>query len=87
VPLLLLPLGADQLHNAARCSALDVGVTLDAVRATPAQIKAAASTVLSEPAYRQAAEALSIENALLPDADYAVRLLENLVARDAPVAG
>jgi UDP:flavonoid glycosyltransferase YjiC (YdhE family) len=79
VPLVLLPLGADQLHNAQRCAALGVGVTVDAAHATPDQIRAAARRVLTEPAYRSAAEQFSAENALRPDATEAVRLMENLV--------
>jgi UDP:flavonoid glycosyltransferase YjiC (YdhE family) len=79
VPLVLLPLGADQLHNAERCTALGVGVTVDPVRATAEQIRSAAARVLAEPAYRQAAGRLSTENALLPGAAQAVRLVEKLV--------
>ena len=35
LPLVVLPMGADQLPNAQRCEQLGVGVVLDAVRATP----------------------------------------------------
>src|SRR4051812_34436211 len=36
VPCVLLPMGADQPLNAARCEALGAGVALDVMRATPA---------------------------------------------------
>ena len=81
VPLVLLPLGADQLHNAQRCTALGVGLALDAVRATPDQIRTAVETVLAEPAYRRQAQRLSAENALLPDESEAVRLMEELAGK------
>ena len=84
VPLVLLPLGADQLHNAERCTALGIGVALDAVRATPEQIRAAVEQVLTDPAYRRAAERLRAENASRPDATEGVRLMEELVARRRP---
>ena len=35
LPSVVLPMGADQPLNAARCEALGVGVALDAVRVTP----------------------------------------------------
>jgi UDP:flavonoid glycosyltransferase YjiC (YdhE family) len=49
LPLALLPLGADQPDNASRCAALGVGVVLDAITATPREIRSAVETVLHEP--------------------------------------
>jgi len=47
LPSLLLPLGADQPLNAARCEMLGVGLALDAVHATPAVIAASAAALPS----------------------------------------
>jgi UDP:flavonoid glycosyltransferase YjiC (YdhE family) len=80
LPLVLLPMGADQPLNAERCAALGVGRVLDVIAATPEDVREAVSTVLSEPSYRVAAERLRDEFAALPGPEYAVALLEELVA-------
>lgn len=61
IPVVLLPMGADQLDNADRCSELGVGLVLDALTATPEVIAAAVDTVRRDARYRQAAEALAQE--------------------------
>jgi UDP:flavonoid glycosyltransferase YjiC (YdhE family) len=76
--MLLIPLGADQPLNAARCAALGVARTLDPLDATPADVAAAATAVLGEPAYRRAAAALRDEIAAMPEVEAAVALLERL---------
>ena len=78
VPLVLLPMGADQPYNAARCEALGVARSLDVIAATPADVRHAAAAVLAEPSYRAAAERLRDEFAALPGPDYAVALIEQL---------
>jgi UDP:flavonoid glycosyltransferase YjiC (YdhE family) len=80
VPLVILPIGADQLLNAARCAALGVGRVLDPLTATRRDIHEAVSAVLAEPSYRRAAREIAEESAALPDASYAVGLLELLAA-------
>ncbi|MFD9738558.1 glycosyltransferase [Umezawaea sp. NPDC059074] len=80
VPSVLIPMGADQPHNADRCVALGVGVALDAEHATPAEIRDAVAGVLADPAYRVAAERLRDEIAAQPDQAHAVALLEGLVS-------
>jgi UDP:flavonoid glycosyltransferase YjiC (YdhE family) len=84
LPQVLLPMGADQPHNAARCEQLGVARVLDALRATPAQIRDAASAVLADPAYRNAAQRLQQEIDELPSAAEAVARLEQLAAPRAP---
>ncbi|UJW30071.1 glycosyltransferase [Saccharothrix sp. AJ9571] len=79
MPMVLLPLGADQPHNAERCAQLGVARVLDAMTASSAEIAAATEDVLHEDGYRQAAGRLRDEIAGLPDATHAVRLLEDLV--------
>jgi UDP:flavonoid glycosyltransferase YjiC (YdhE family) len=85
LPMVLLPMGADQPHNAARCAALGVARSLDAVESTPETIRTAVTTVLAEPGYRQAAARLQTEIAALPEPPYAVRLLERLAAEQRPL--
>lgn len=84
LPMVLLPMGADQPLNAARCAALGVGVALDVITATTGQIRAAAGRVLHDPGYRNAAERLREEIATLPGADYVVSLLECVAAKKSP---
>jgi MGT family glycosyltransferase len=82
LPLVLIPMGADQPHNAARCAQLGVAQVLDAVEATPDTVREAVTTVLADPAYRHAAERIRDEFAALPDTAHAVTLLERLVAEN-----
>lgn len=85
LPSVLLPMGADQPLNAARCEALDVAKVLDPIASTPAMIGEAVSTVLQDPAYRQAAERLRDEIAAMPEVSHALTLLENLATSPAPI--
>jgi UDP:flavonoid glycosyltransferase YjiC (YdhE family) len=78
LPLVLLPMGADQPLNARRCEQLGVGRVLNSIEATPASIRAGVHAVLTESAYRHAAERVRDEIIALPDARYAVSLIERL---------
>jgi UDP:flavonoid glycosyltransferase YjiC (YdhE family) len=80
LPLVLLPMGADQPLNAERCVALGAGRVLDVIAATPDDVRDAVSAVLSEPSYRAAAEHIRDEFAALPGPEHAVALLEQLAA-------
>jgi UDP:flavonoid glycosyltransferase YjiC (YdhE family) len=85
LPLVILPMGADQPLNAARCQALHVAQILDAVAATPAQIAATVATTLSDARYKQAAQAMQIVIAALPEPASAVALLERLAREKQPI--
>ena len=78
LPMVLLPLGADQPFNAARCETLGVARVLDAVGATQRTVREAVTGVLDDPAYRRAAEVFRDEIDALPGPQHAVRLLEGL---------
>ena len=78
LPMVLLPIGADQPFNAARCHDLHVGRVLNSVEATPEDVERAATAVLEDSTYRQSAKQLQAENASLPDPEYCMRLLERL---------
>jgi UDP:flavonoid glycosyltransferase YjiC (YdhE family) len=82
LPLVVLPMGADQLPNAQRCEQLGVGVTLDAVRVTPRSIRDTTSALLRNAHAREAAERIRDEIASLPGPEAAVPMLERLVERD-----
>ncbi|GGM73760.1 glycosyltransferase [Dactylosporangium sucinum] len=78
LPLVLLPMGADQPANAVRCAELGVGVVLDAVDTTPEQARDALATVLTDPSYRAAALRLQQEIASMPDPAALLPALEAL---------
>jgi UDP:flavonoid glycosyltransferase YjiC (YdhE family) len=85
LPSVLLPMGADQPLNAARCEALGVGRTLDAVRAAPETVRAAVAEVLADPSYRRAVERIRAEIDALPGPERAVTLLEHLATERRPL--
>lgn len=79
LPLVVVPMGADQPLNAARCEALGAGRVLDTLRANPADVRDAVASVLDDPSYRRAAERLRDEIAALPGPAEALKLIEALV--------
>jgi len=79
VPMVLIPLGADQPLNAARCEALGVARVLDAATATSQAVRDAVSRVLEDPSYRENAERIRDEIAALPGPEYAVTLIQRLL--------
>jgi UDP:flavonoid glycosyltransferase YjiC (YdhE family) len=81
VPLVLLPLGADQPVNADRCTALGVARVLDPVTATAADLAAAVAEVLRNPSYRNAAGQLRAESLRLPTAAEVFDRIEMLTPR------
>jgi UDP:flavonoid glycosyltransferase YjiC (YdhE family) len=78
LPMVLVPMGADQVHNAERCAALGVSLTLDAINATPSDAAAAVREVLENPFYQRNAVLLRDEIAAMPTPSHAVALLERL---------
>jgi UDP:flavonoid glycosyltransferase YjiC (YdhE family) len=80
LPTVLVPMGADQTHNARRCAELGLGLTLDAINATPPDVAAAVRELLENPWYRTNAGRLRDEIAAMPGPDHAVALLERLAA-------
>jgi UDP:flavonoid glycosyltransferase YjiC (YdhE family) len=78
VPLLVLPLGADQLPNGERVRDLGAGSMLDA-RSTPAEIAARIGAMLADPAARASAAAVADEMRALPSPADVVRRIEALL--------
>lgn len=85
LPLVLLPLGADQPQHAARCADLGVGRVVAPDRRTPGAIREAAREVLRAPHYRQRARRLRAEMETLPGPAWAVALLERLAVERRPL--
>lgn len=84
LPLVLVPLGADQPYNARRCAALGVGRTLAPDDRTPEAIRVAVRAVLADPSYRLQAALMREELRALPGPETAMALLEQLVADGRP---
>jgi hypothetical protein len=80
LPSLLLPMGADQPANAARCSALGVGVVSSASDADASDLAGSVLRALGDQRLRSNAQRLASEIAELPEASQAVPWLEALVA-------
>ena len=80
LPLVCVPLGADQPLNADRCAALGAGVALDALAASPEDFRLAAGAVLEQASYREAAARLQDEIARLPGPVEVLPDLERLCA-------
>ena len=78
LPSVLLPMGADQPQNAARCEQLGAARVLDALGATPATIRDAVADVLAGPSYRSAAARIADEIAALPGPEDIVGGIERL---------
>jgi UDP:flavonoid glycosyltransferase YjiC (YdhE family) len=81
LPSVLVPMGADQQLNAARCQEMGMARVLDPVGATPRSVRAAAGDALGDERYRRAAQRLRDEFVALPGPAHAVRLLERLAVQ------
>ncbi|WP_399136077.1 nucleotide disphospho-sugar-binding domain-containing protein [Streptomyces sp. NBUA17] len=78
LPQVMMPQTADNPFNAANFAGSGAGVTLDAAGADAGEIGAAVTRVLTEPAWRVAAEKLRAEMAEMPPPSAVVRSLEEL---------
>ena len=83
--MVLIPIGADQPLNAARCQALGVAQVLDAVATTPQTVSAAVLRGLADSASRLTAGRVRDEIAALPGPEHAVELLDRLERQRAPL--
>jgi N-glycosyltransferase len=78
VPQVLVPLSADETHNAERVAAIGAGLRADPRR--PETIRAAVERVLHEPSFRAAAAAVARESFALPPIDAVASSVRELVA-------
>jgi UDP:flavonoid glycosyltransferase YjiC (YdhE family) len=79
LPSVLIPMGADQPFNAARADALGIARVLDALTCSPEEVRDAVSAVLTDPSYRDRAQALGAAARALPSAADVWPRLEQLV--------
>jgi len=79
LPLVLLPQGADQFENAARCERAGAAVVLPPAEVTAEAVAAAVRLVLSQPAYAEAARVIAAEFAAMGTAEEAAGALEEYV--------
>jgi len=86
LPQVLIPMGADQLHNAKRGEELGFARVLDPIALTPEDIREVTSAMLADASARQSAQRIAAEIASLPGSEYAVRLLERVVQRSGSTA-
>ena len=85
LPLVTIPIDADQPLNAERCGALGVAELVEHDQRTPGAIGSAVRTVLADPSYRRNAEQIRDEIARLPGPEHAAALLEQLAAAKQPL--
>jgi UDP:flavonoid glycosyltransferase YjiC (YdhE family) len=80
-PMIVIPLGADQVLNAERCEELGVAVVFDAMRLTPDDVRDAVERLVREPSYRERAEEIRDEIRDLPSPSRIVPEIEALIGR------
>jgi UDP:flavonoid glycosyltransferase YjiC (YdhE family) len=78
VPMVVVPITADQPYSADRCAALGVARVVGPDSRTPNAIRDSALTVLEDPIYRSNARDFQAQMAALPGPEYLVALLEAL---------
>jgi UDP:flavonoid glycosyltransferase YjiC (YdhE family) len=86
VPMVVVPITADQPYSADRCADLGVGRTIGPEERTPEALRDAVRRVLDEPSYRSSARAFQAEMAALPGPAELVALLQALGYREPPGA-
>lgn len=85
LPLVLVPLIADQFFNAHIAQSIGLAQVIQLEHLTPETIQAAVVQVLATPSYRQTAARLQTEMRALPDQNRAIELLEQLAITRAPI--
>jgi UDP:flavonoid glycosyltransferase YjiC (YdhE family) len=81
LPLVLVPIAADQPQNARRCADLGLARVLDEAKLDPNIARTAVLEALSNTSYRHQAEKLRKEIEALPGPEEAVAFLERLASR------
>jgi UDP:flavonoid glycosyltransferase YjiC (YdhE family) len=77
VPMAVLPLFADQPHNARRVADLGAGIALDDVHG----LSEAVRSLIAEPSYRATAEGIAAEISELPTVDVAAQIVHGIAVR------
>ncbi len=84
LPMVIIPIAADQPDNAERCAELGVARGIAPDQRTPDAIREAVRDVLTQPSYRQCAGRTQAEMASLPGPEEVVGLLEQLATEKSP---
>lgn len=87
LPLLLLPQGANQFHNAEACVAAGVGRRLLPGEVTAESVREEVRRLLDEPSFRERATTVQAELLAMPGPDHGRELLEALVTTGQPIPG
>ena len=85
LPMVILPIGADQPANAGRCAAIGVARVVEPGERSAPAIRAAVRAVLHNPRYRENARLVQREAQALPGWQHGVRLLERLAEERRPL--
>ena len=89
LPMVIIPISADQPVNARLCAELGVASVVTPEGRTELElaheIRNATQEVLRDPAYRENAQRLRKEIEELPGLEYPVALLETLIAKRVPL--
>ena len=78
LPLVLVPQGADQFDNAARCEAVGAAVVVRPEELTAAAVRLALKRVLEEPSFAEAAQRVQAEIQAMPTAEEVASRFEDL---------
>ncbi len=79
LPMVVIPIAADQPENARRCADLGLARVIPPEERTAEAIREAASEMFRNPAHRRNAERMRDETRALPGPEYTVELFESLV--------
>ena len=85
LPLVAVPLGADQFRNAERCANHGLGFTVDPRDRTPEAIRAAVHHVMDNSSFAKATESMRRTIAQMPGPEAAVVLLQQLANERVPL--
>ncbi len=84
LPMIVVPQGANQFHNATALEAAGVGRSLLPGQITAEAVRAGLRALLDDPGYRKRAEVIAAEIAAMPGPDDGVRRVERLAEERKP---
>lgn len=85
LPVIVMPLAADQPMNARACARLGMGQVLDVDALTPEGVRRQVREILKDSGYRERARRIQAEAAALPGMGHGLALLEKLARDKQPV--
>ncbi len=85
LPMVAIPIDADQPVNAQRCAALGVAEVIEYGRRTPESIRQSVRRLIANDSYRRNAEKIRDQTAALPGPEHGATLLERLATERQPI--